>query len=178
MQTVERVEQTSGAEVRSHRPWRAVAVVAVVALALGFVGGWLANRDSDSGSSDSGVEQPRAVLVGGGALTDRQQQMVGVLDQYMEAWRNGDGQTVASFHTPNGEFVIASTDETTVYSVADGSLANYISRGQWTGKVLLTPMLVDGDHVTLFYSFMGRRAAVVDFTSSGDVRIIRTMVLT
>ena len=43
-----------------------------------------------------------AYLAGGGALSDRQEQMLDVLDEAERGWRAGDGEAVAATFVPTG----------------------------------------------------------------------------
>gem|GEM_PF-6501399 len=154
---------------RTRRPWWVLVAVAAVSVALGAVGGWWA-------AGEAGDDESPVVVAGGAPTTQRQEQMADLLDDYMAAWRSGDGEAVAAFYAPGGEFVVASLVGTEVMRADDGSLAAYVEQGSWASKVHLTPVLVHGDSLTCFYSYAGTRVATVDFTSSGEVLIVRNTV--
>jgi len=102
--------------------------------------------------------------------------MVDMIDDHVAAWRDGDGEAVAGYCAPAGEFVIVSGNSVQTYAAADGSLTDYVDAGSWASKYPLTPMLLDGSTVTLSYTFMGTHPAVVEFTPTGELLITRNVV--
>ena len=159
MKTMERNttnEVTEKAPVRAatRRTWWLVAA-AVVALAAGLVIG-RATAPSDAS----------AYLAGGGALSDRQEQMLDVLDEVELAWRAGDAEAVSAAFVPTG----SATDGNASYRIDDGTLATYVTGGDWSSLTVLEPVLVDGNNVTFYYTVNGTSyLGSVVFTGTGDV---------
>jgi hypothetical protein len=134
MKTIERdttYEVTENAPVRprTHRTWWLLAAVAVLALGAGVVIG-RATAPSDES----------AYLAGGGALSDRQEQMLDVLDEAEQGWRAGDGDAVTATFVPTGTMTWGDRS----YRVDDGTLAAFVTGGDWSTLTILEPVLVDG----------------------------------
>lgn len=167
MQTMERNithESTEKGPVpaATHRWWWLLAAVAVLALAAGLVVG-----RSTAPSDES------AYLAGGGALSDRQEQMLDVLDDIGAAWRAGDPGAVAAVFVPTGYATYAGRS----YRIDDGSLASFVTGGDWSSLTALDPMLVDGNTVTFYYEISGvHYLGAVQFTGTGDVLAIHQSI--
>ncbi len=90
------LDQSSG--IQSAQPILGFAGVAVVALVLGLLGGWLiwgTDDDSSAGVADDGISA--AVLSADGIeLTEDHEQMVSMLDEYLNALRSGDYEAAAA----------------------------------------------------------------------------------
>jgi hypothetical protein len=160
MKTIERnttYELTEKAPVRAatRRTWWLLAAVAVLALAAGlFVGRWTAPSDEP------------AYLAGGGALSDRQEQMLDVLDEAVLGWRAGDPEAVAATFVPTGYATYAGQS----YRIDDGTLATFVTGGDWSSLTVLEPVLVDGNTLTFYYEISGvHYLGSVEFTGTGDV---------
>ncbi|MGI9645527.1 MAG: hypothetical protein ACR2O6_09490 [Ilumatobacteraceae bacterium] len=164
-ETVERpVEHGSGAGSRPGNRTFVVVLVAVVALVLGGLAGWLLRGD------DGGVDD--VVVVNGAELTDRQQQMLDIGDEYYTALREGDGDALASLFVPQGY----STIQGTQFRVDDGSLARVVNGGGNIGLQVYEPVLVFDDTLVYTMNNAGNTIEVMKFTPSGDVLIIRSSV--
>ena len=109
------------------------------------------------------------VVVGGGPLTERQEEMVAlVAGPLNEAWRAADGEAVAGFFVPDG--VLYDFEGGEVLTVADGTVQAFGSR--WAGIEFLPEMLVHGDGLIAVVELGGREVgAVTDFTESGELLI-------
>ncbi len=132
----------------------------VIGLLIGLLGGWLL-----FGSND-------VVAVDGSALTDRQAEMVAMIDDNFAAWQDNDVDEVLSYHTDTATFVALGSE----YPVADGSLATYVRA--FYGAPEMEPVepmvVVDGNTVVSFHTYRGMTLMnVFDFTSSGEVLIAR-----
>lgn len=150
-------EVTEKAPVRAatRRTWWLLAAVAVLALAAGLV----------IGRATAPSDEP-AYLAGGGALSDRQEQMLDVLDEVELAWRAGDAEAVAAAFVPTG----SATFGDVTYRIDDGTLATYVTGGDWSSLTVLEPVLVDGNTVTFHYTVNGTHyLGSVEFTGTGDV---------
>ena len=139
----------------TRRTWWRLAAVAVLALAAGLVvGRWTAPSDEP------------AYLAGGGALSDRQEQMVDVVDEIEQAWRSGDAEAVSAAFVPAGYATYGGE----TYRIDDGTLATYVTGGDWSSLTVLEPVLVDGNTVTFSYTVNGTHyLGSVEFTETGDV---------
>jgi hypothetical protein len=146
----------------ARRSWWLFAAVAVLALAAGLVVGRLTAPSDES-----------AYLAGGGALSDRQEQMVDVLDEIELAWRVGDPEAVAAAFVPTG----SATYGDVTYRIDDGTLASYVSGSDWSSLTVLEPMLVDGNTVTFYYTIDGTHyLGSVEFTGTGDVLAVHHQI--
>lgn len=168
MQTLDQPVVETGSPVTTHRSWWMLVLAVVVALALGVLGGWWL-----AGATD---DDPEYVVAGGGSLTDRQREMLDVLDRYNAAWTGGDAATVASLFAPSGVYVKGSIELT------PGEIATYLERERATYSTLETyePVLVDGAKVVEMASIYNdnvHAASVIEFTTSGEVLIRRHTVV-
>lgn len=160
MKTMERtttneVTEKAPARAATRRTWWLLAAVAVLALAAGLV----------IGRATAPSDEP-AYLAGGGALSDRQEQMVDVLDEVEQAWRAGDAEALSAAFVPTG----SATDGNASYRIDDGALATYVTGGDWSSLTVLEPVLVDGNTVTFYYTVNGTPyLGSVVFTGTGDV---------
>lgn len=146
--------------------WWLVAVLCVAVLVIGAVAGWLARGP--------GHGTPAYVVAGGGAPTERQQQMIEMFDDYVAAWRSNDPDAVLSFYTDEGVFEWAGRSGPE-YRVDDGTLRGYVEnavdhRGMTVGK----PMLVQENRIATVGEVAGVRfVAVVEFTPNGELQVMR-----
>lgn len=144
-----------------------LVLVAVLALVLGGVGGWMIRGD-DASTSD-------VVLAGGGDLTARQEQMLDLVRDAEEAWQAGDVDAVLAMFAPNGRFEAFDA----VYRVSDGSLASYIERGEWGSLGVYEPVLVRDDTMLTFHEFGGRLySEEFTFTPDGELLIVSHVIHT
>lgn len=135
-----------------------VAVAALLAAAL--VGRALGNSERD----------PDVYVIGGGALTERQAEMVRVADEFDTALRDGDGPALLGLFVAQG---VLTVPHEPAFRADDGSLAEFMENRTRDSLVSFPPTLVMGDSVLRYGSYAGDHATVMRFTTSGDVLIIR-----
>jgi ketosteroid isomerase-like protein len=140
MQRSDEMQDTHPAEHRKRWSSPTVALVAMLALLLGLLGGWWVNDDHTA-------SQPAAVVAGSAALTSRQEEMVAMARDYMSAWRSNDPATVLAFYTPYASFV--ETPSGMSYNVADGSMQVYLGSADWSSMQVVDPILVNGHDLTV-----------------------------
>lgn len=157
----------SDAEATAQHPRWSRALIVLVVLACGLLGGWLMAPRTDPGGA------VRHVTPGASVLTERQLEMVDVVEQYLDGWRATDGDRVAAFMTENA--YVEYPEEGVRVEVADGSLQHRISTGPYGTLENLDPMVVYEDRIVL----TGRIdelsipwLSVVRFTVVGDVKIV------
>lgn len=161
--------QTQEPSGTNHR-WLTAAVVGVVALVMGVAGGALF-------SSGSVGDEPGVVVVSGGEPTDRQAEMVAIVDDYIAGWQATDGDRVASYMTDDGYVEYIGSLGT--YRVADGSLQERISNGPYNTLMRLGPKVVYDDRIVIFGDFQNSSVnwlSIVQFTRSGDVLITSEVI--
>lgn len=143
-----------------------VAMMVVLGMAAGlFVGFLLWGNDGD------GTDP---IVAGGGELTARQEQMVEVYDDYIEAWRNGDGAAAAALFTPDGRIEFWGTE----YRIDDGTLESYVDRMRAPVPRTLEPLVIEGETILGFHTLgASTREDNMQFTRTGEV-LIRSHVLT
>ncbi len=173
MKTMERTHQEVQAPAvtdrhsSTGRRYGAIVLVAVLALLLGAVGGWVA-RGSDGGS-DSAI-----VLAGDGELTARQEQMVAIVEDNMDAWRRRDGDAVAAMYTDDG----VGTYLGITHRVDDGGLQAYVGLGSWTSLEWIRPMLVNDNMLLSFHGYRGHTYTnVFEFTTEGEPMIVSHTII-
>jgi hypothetical protein len=118
------------------------------------------------------------VVPGGTALTERQREMVTMVEQYVAAWHATDGEGVASLMTADG--YIQYPEDDTIYRVSDKTLQARVTDGPYSTLHALEPMTVYDNWVVLsgrIDSFSLNWLSVVRFTSSGEVRIISETIV-
>lgn len=146
---------------RTRHPGLMIGMV-VIGLLIGLLGGWLI----------FGAEE--VITVDGSALTDRQIEMVELIESNFAAWQDNDVDRVLSHYTERATFVAGGE-----YRVADGSLARFVT--SFVGAPQMEPIgpevLVDGNSAISFHTYQGTTYAnIFHFTSSGDVLIARHQV--
>ncbi len=141
---------------------RSAALILLLALVVPTVG-------CDSGNDASADE----VTVNGAEITDRQRDMLDIVDGYVAAWSATDGDAVASFMTPDAYIEYPERDE--VFLVSDGTLQERVSNGPYATLHAHAPAVVYDDRVVL----MGRIDAldldwlsVIRFTTSDPPLIV------
>jgi hypothetical protein len=147
---------------------RGFIAAGAVLLVLGGVGGWLIGRGGEEGSDPGAYVTP-----GTDTLTERQVEMMSIVDQYLTAWQSTDGDGVASFMTDDG--FIEYREQGWVFSVADRSLQDRIANGPYDTLRTVDPKLVYVDRIVLsgrIESLDLTWLSVVHFTSSGNVKIV------
>lgn len=167
MSIVEQTRPEVSHEVRQRsRAWVVFVLLGLVLLFVGGVAGWLI-RGGDDGST------PQYVVPGGAALTERQREMVSMVEEYAAAWRATDGEGVASFMTAGG--YVQYPEDNMIYRVSDGTLQARVTNGPYSTIHALAPMTVYDDRIVLsgrIDSMSLNWLSVVRFTAGGDVRIM------
>jgi hypothetical protein len=163
MKVIERPTETltpRPAVAASKRPWFVVAL-AVLALVVGGAIGWFVR---------GGEDDPDAMLVGGGSLSDRQQQMVDLVETYDDGWVAGDPDEVLSYFTADGVFVASGQE----YRVDDGTFADVIDFVGFSSLERLRPILVQDDQVFFVSELQGVPTLnALTFTTEGELLIAR-----
>jgi hypothetical protein len=140
-------------------------IIAVLALVIGGVAGWMLR-----GTDDTDI-----AVAGDGDLTARQEQMVDLVRDAEQAWQAGDADGVVALFAPNGTFEAEAFGR--VYRAGDGSLAGYIEAGNWTSLDVLEPMLVNGNDVLTFHNYGGQTySEKFTFTTTGDLLILSHVI--
>jgi hypothetical protein len=155
-----------------------VAVVAVVALVVGGIAGWLLRGDDDTSVPAFVAGLGDTVVIGGeetnrDALTDRQLAMVEVARGYVNAWIENDGDAVTSFMTSDGYVELPDFGQT--FRVDDGTLQEWVEGPTSViPNELNDPLVVSGSQVVLV-GYAERVSSdwmiTLKFTESGDVKI-------
>jgi hypothetical protein len=101
-----------GERDRSPRVWVATVLVAVGALVLGLIGGWMLS----SGGDDS-------TTWGGNVDASTLGEIDELLDDYWAAFDAGDGEAMVALMTADGWY---STDDTTVRGISGEDLVTYV----------------------------------------------------
>jgi hypothetical protein len=86
--------------------------------------------DSDSSTTASQATaattmEPEYIVPGGAGLSERQREMVSMVEAYVAAWQATDGHGVASFMTADG--YIEYRHDNTIYRVSDGTLQERVA---------------------------------------------------
>ena len=161
METVERPVQATEDTAQHDRRPLTIVLVAIIALLLGGLGGWLI-RGSDDGGTDDAIE------VVTGELTDRQQEMLRVADEHYAAFVAGDGEALTALYVPQGVMGDVRADDGTMAAAFEGLAP--------PGRMeMLPPALVFEDNMVRVINW-GSTYGIVGhlFTTSGDVLIIGT----
>lgn len=165
--TIERPRVGPAETTDNGRRTASLVLTAIVAAAVGLLAGFLL-WDSDGG-------EPDAVVVGGGELTARQEEMLELIDDYELAWRNGDGEAVAALFTEQGVLDVIGTE----VPIEGGALADYVDGHPAPTLEVLEPALVSGDRLVNLHRIgaegvvgPGRYSNVFEFTSEGEVLIV------
>ena len=143
-----------------------LAVVAVLALVLGGVAGWMLRGADDPGD---------VVLAGDGELTARQEQMIDVIREAEAAWQSNDVDAILGVYAPDATYEAFDT----VYRMDDGSFAAYIEGGSWSSLEVYAPVLVRGNTALTFHRFGGQSySESMTFTSAGDLLVTSHVIHT
>ncbi len=161
MKTMQPKRDTSGRAISApSRGWNSALVAAAVVVAMiagGLVGFLLWGTEDDT------------IVAGGGSLTARQEQMVELFDDYVEAWQDGDGTAAEDMFTTGGYISMLGTE----YRRSDGSLADIIERRPVPTMEILEPTLVARNTLFNYHELGGATYQnVVQFNTTGDVAII------
>lgn len=160
MTTTQQERATVAGDRRATRgPWLLAGMV-VIGLLIGLLGGWLL-----FGSDD-------VITVDGSTLTDRQAEMIDVINDDFAAWQDNDVDRALSYYTDRGTFIALGEE----YLVEDGSLAEYVTGffGAPNMEEVGPDVIVDGNTVITFHTYAGTTYTnIFTFTSTGDVLIVR-----
>lgn len=135
--------------------------------------------DSDSSSTTASqataatTTEPEYIVPGGAALSERQREMVSMVEPYIAAWQATDGDGVASFMTTDG--YIQYPEDNSIYRVSDGTLQERVTNGPYDTLHTVAPMTVYDNWIVLsgrIDSMSLDWLSVVRFTSSGDLKIM------
>ena len=167
--TVEQIPVVHDRTTRERRVgW--VVVVAAIAVLVGLAAGWVIFGNNDDSSSDNVA---RYVTPGSVELTERQTEMVELVDQYMAAWSATDGQRLETLMVEGGHVEYA--EQGWRFDLEDGSLQDRVSNGPYDSIRTYAPMLVYEDRIVLtgrVDSIDVEWLSVVRFTTSGEVKVI------
>jgi hypothetical protein len=144
----------------------------IVAVGLILGTGVVSCGDEADQSTAEGTA-PEYVTAEAAELTERQVEMIEVVEQYLDAWKDTDGEQVEAFMTADA--YVAYVEEGWRFEIADGSLQTRISNGPYDSLEDLDPMVVYQDRVVLtgrINSLNLPWLSVIRFTSSGDVKIV------
>jgi len=149
------------ANSRDRRPLILV-VIALCALVLGALAGYSLGSD--------GTADERAYVAGGGEPTDRQGEMLDMVDAFVAAMdANDDGAILAMFQG-NGEW----TRFSKVYRASDGILEEFVRAHGSEQLDLLEPIVVDEYRVVFFDDVRGQaNVNVIEFSQVGDLKIAK-----
>ncbi len=137
-------------------------LLAVLALALGALAGYALGSNRPSGE--------RVGVAGGGELTDRQDEMVGMVDDYLAAMAVDDDAAILAMFQSNGEWTLFSE----TYLASDGTLEDYLRSNGARQIDVLEPMVIDDYRAVFFDSWQGRtNVNVIEFSQIGDVQIAK-----
>ena len=156
-----------------------IALVAVVGLLLGVVVGFSTGRGSDDTAADTAdvadtvpttvmtpVGNTRAFVAGGGDLTQRQLQMLDVVDDYAAALRANDVDAVIGLYHEVGAMSLFGD-----VRVDNGTLAAHLREfpDVYSDFDPIEPMMIDTHRVVFFDKSFGLN--MIEFSSSGPVQI-------
>ncbi len=129
--------------------------------------------EHDVATSPPKMRRIWVIVADGGDLTPRQEEMIAMLDDYTQAWVDGDSAAVVGFFAASGYLDVAGVQ----YYVADGSLAAYVDMGFYGSLESLAPRLVYGHEVLGFGRlFTSGFDSNYTFTPVGDVQLLSHVV--
>lgn len=140
---------------------RSTALVALLALAVAVP------------ACGTAGEAPDAVTVNGVEITDRQHEMLAIVDDYITAWGDTDGDAAASFMTPDG-YVQYPEDEK-MFFVSDRTLQWRVTNGPYGTLRAHAPAIVYDDRVVLMGTIDAQGVdwlSVIRFTEDDPLRIV------
>ena len=137
---------------------------AAVLVLLGFFVGWAGRGLVEEPAPDIGV-----VLAGEGELTERQEQMIVFLREYITAWQAQDGEGVSEMFVENGRFAPFGA----IYRSSDGTIATYVESRGWDTKAIFEPFLVKGNEAVGFHTVGGSTYMnTMQFTSESELLLV------
>lgn len=144
---------------RSRRPV-VIVLVAIIALAVGAVGGLLLGQSSDD-------DPARAYATDGAELSEWQSDMVQMVDDFIVAGQTGDAQAMDDMFM---EFATASLLGRE-FDGSDGSLGQLFEGANWTSVELVGPIVVSDNNAMFFTVDRVERPNIMEFTTSGMLQI-------
>ena len=130
-------EQIDGGRERS---WWVLVLTAVLVLAAGVGVGWIARGDSGDGRA------VRLVTVAGSELTSEQEQMWGMLEQYVDELRGGDYEAAESWFFNDGGIRVLDG-----FDVPYGEFETMLAGAPWMIDEILDTAMVSEDHIVFFH---------------------------
>ena len=161
---VDRRDGQSSVAVTPRRRRVPVVLIALVALVLSALIGWTLGRPDS---------EREVYVIGGGSLTERQEEMIRVADEFDAALRDGDGEALLALYVPQGLLTVPGEPD---LRADDGTLAQFMQNRTRPSLVSFPPTLVMDDSVLRYGSYDGEHATLIRFASNGDVLIIRATV--
>ncbi|MDY7103810.1 MAG: hypothetical protein S0880_21715 [Actinomycetota bacterium] len=140
MRTTERIRRA-----RAHSRLLVVPVAAVL-LGAAAVGTTATDPPADA------ADESAVLRIGGGELDERQELLVGLAEEYVDAWHTGDPTDVVERFDTDGRLEIVWGGDRGLQELfaEDGTLADFVERGHgWVSLQRLESMLV-GDDVVMF----------------------------
>lgn len=131
------VDSLDGGTRRS--PW-SIAIIAMLVLAAGVAIGWMVRGDSDDGTAVA------VVAADGGELTAEQEQMWGMLQQYVDELRNGDFEAAESLFFNDGGIRVVDG-----FDVPYGEFVAMLADAPWEIDRMLDTALVHEDRIVFFH---------------------------
>lgn len=173
MTTMERPVEHGDVTTRPDRHSLVVVLVAVVALVVGALGGWML-RGSDDGTDD-------AIEVASGELTERQTEMLRIADEHYIAFTAGDGEKLTDLYVPQGTLVFHSDSgaPSDIDRADDGTMAAMFEGQAPPGRMeMMAPALVFGENVSQVSNRgPGYGTILHQFTTSGEVLIVNSQIV-
>ena len=169
--TQDPVTADSKVEESPTRPWWVVALIAVAALLVGAAFGYVLGND--------GGDTADPITPDGAALTERQEEMVALVDGYTEAWEVYDVDASIEYMTPQASLYYPV--EGLEFTVRDGSYQRYMSGLNGEPLVVDVPRYVVGDAVIQVFQVPDRTmrfVQVFDFAERDGELLINAVVET
>lgn len=153
-----------------------VNLLLTASLLVGCSGG----SSSDAETSVTTPAVSDVVTVGNVALTDRQQEMVQLADQYLAAWKSLDPAAVAAFFAPEGKLESILYDDE--FRVSDGTLTERVQAAMNAFDLAslepVDPLFVDGNMVySVSEAGPSTFSSLLVFTDTGTVQLLRHISL-
>jgi hypothetical protein len=133
----ETFERVDGSSTRS--PW-VIALVSLVVLAAGAVVGWVIRGASEDESAVA------VVTADGSELTTEQEQMWGMLEQYVDELSNGDYEAAESWFSNDGGIRVVDG-----FDVPYGQFVAMLPDAPWEIDRLLGTALIFEDRIVFFH---------------------------
>ena len=144
-------------------------LVAAIAIGLGLFGGWIIWGSTD----DPDV----IVVVGGSELTQRQEEMIDMLDEYGVAFLGNDAAAIIEMYAENGTMNMLSNP---VLRANDGTLEEFITDFRFPdGPFYVEPVVVHENTLRFAHEYAGRTYFdIMTFTNGGELHVTSHVVTT